>query len=451
MEGEKSGMSISYREKIVTMASILLLMVASGCSKKQISKVNHQNDENQKQESQVNVSKKEKANLESLAANQVFNVDWFTKEGEFQAGTAFLIHSKVHNQKILITAFHYLWPEDVNTFEGSELPNFVEGGELYNIKTDETTDAFIKNDLIIEDADIVPNVNKDVAAFTIQNGEWIPTFEVASELPKAGEKVYLLADLYYTEDVHSNCIYEGSVISSDQGVLCYNLDEKYGTNGASGAPIVNEYGEVVGIHIASNGSTRFAHSMDSFMEQIDAAKISEVTYPSDLRALKEQNSEIPAKQGENSSQNKISLSREDEMNTMFFDLHVNQVTVTDELNGISATDGNQYVVINASLKTKEENTPLITMYSNEFYLRFGTKEDEFQYALESGYTTNQFLDSFEVESKKETTGDLVYLVPNNVETVTLNFMDFYTESDSDEVHYGDIYEMTIPMENWWNQ
>jgi len=61
----------------------------------------------------------------------------------------------------------------------------------------------------------------------------------------------------------------GKCKSDTDGVLYYELDKNFSTNGASGAPIVNEKGEVVGIHISSDGNGLYAgNSATSFNDMI---------------------------------------------------------------------------------------------------------------------------------------------------------------------------------------
>ena len=131
--------------------------------------------------------------IEALAKERAFNVHWFTEEGDYSSGTAFVMDSEKHGQKLLVTAFHFLWPDEADTFTGEELPEFVHGGEIYNAYEGTFTNASLKNCLVIKDADAVPVVDKDVAAFTIQNGEDLKTLSLAKNMPKKGDTIYLLA------------------------------------------------------------------------------------------------------------------------------------------------------------------------------------------------------------------------------------------------------------------
>ena len=62
--------------------------------------------------------------IEKLAEECAFHVHWYTKDGDFSAGTAFILDSASQNQKLLVTAFHFLVPDDgEETFKGTDLPS----------------------------------------------------------------------------------------------------------------------------------------------------------------------------------------------------------------------------------------------------------------------------------------------------------------------------------------
>lgn len=72
---------------------------------------------------------------------------------------------------------------------------------------------------------------------------------------------------YYYDD----CLYPCVVISDDGTNLYYLLHDMFIATGASGAPLLNKDGEVVGIHIASANSVRYGHSIQSICEQLETA------------------------------------------------------------------------------------------------------------------------------------------------------------------------------------
>lgn len=222
--------------------------------------------------------------IEELAAKCSYTVHWHSKDGDFDAGTAFVMDSEVHGRKLLVTAVHYLWPENDAGFTGEDIPGYVTGGEIRYVKTFEPTGASLKNALVIKDARPVPDLDKDVAAFTVYGGKKLHSLKLSTHKVEADDKLFLLANLWDTDDIHENCVYEGKAVSDIGGELLLMLDKQWGCTGASGGPIVNEYGEVVGMLMAGNEIFTFAHSSDSFLKQIEASEISDITYPKEASA-----------------------------------------------------------------------------------------------------------------------------------------------------------------------
>ena len=191
--------------------------------------------------------------IEELAAKCSYTVHWHSKDGDFDSGTAFAMDSTAHGQKLLVTAVHFLWNDDDPDFTGADIPGYVTGGEIRYVKTFEPTGASLKNALVIKDARPVPELDKDVAAFTVYGGKKLKTLPLSTHPVEYGDKLYLLANLWDTEDVHENCVYEVTAVSDSNGELTMTIDPRWGCMGASGGPIVNEYGEVVGILMAGSG------------------------------------------------------------------------------------------------------------------------------------------------------------------------------------------------------
>lgn len=415
---------------------LLIAALLTGCS----SSASTDTEENSKSSAVQTESvekNKEKADIEALAAECIHNVYWYTQDDEYSAGTSFLIDSDVHGEKLLVTAFHFLWPDDADTFTGSELPGYVTGGELYNACTYEFSDASLKNCLIIEDADAVPAVNKDVAAFTIYGGEELKTLPLATSKVKKGEKVYLLANLWDTEEIHENCVYEGEVSSVEDGVLYYTLEGKPGTNGASGAPIVNEYGEVVAIHMASNVFFYVGHTTDSFLEQINQGTISDISYPEYTYTEEDMADETEELEY-------LEFSREEKVSSMFYNVQIDGVTISDTLSGESCLEGYQFVTVDVSLSASDDITEPVPMYYYDFALEW---EEDYSYSLEYGWTDKQLPDEYTI-TQDVTTGQLVFIAPLDKDEVIFSFIDAYYTDDAEEPTYGTYYGIVIPMENW---
>lgn len=374
--------------------------------------------------------------IEALAEERAFNVHWYTEEGDYSSGTAFVTDSKKHGQKLLVTAFHFLWPEDAETFTGEELPEFVHGGEIYYAYNSAPTKASIKNCLVIKDADAVPVVDKDVAAFTIQGGEDLKTLPLAKTMPKVGDKIYLLASLWDSEVINENCVYPGIVEDVDGGVLYYTLDGKPGTTGASGGPVINEYGEVVAMHMASNAFCFIGHMPNSFGKQIDAATISDITYPA-ITATGEENQDDEYADMEEYNYN-------EKVSTMFYDVQLNGVTYTDTMAGETCEEGYQFMIVDLSLWAAEGLDEPVDMYYYDFAAEW---MDDYCEPMEPGLVEGQLPDEYTIMDE-ETRGKLVFYVPKNEEVLVLTFIDYFYLKESEEPQYGTYYVMYLPTEDW---
>lgn len=427
----------SFRKSLV-LGLLLSGILLTGCSASQVTHQILQNGLNREQASDSTEASGEKltmAEIENLAANCIFNVEWYTEDDVFTSGTSFLMDSKVHGEKLLVSAFHYLVPEDDSHFSGSDLPKYITGGVVYNACTFEETGATLKNCLIIEDAAPVPDIDKDVSAFTIQGNDDLKTLPLSTHKVKAGDTVYLLANLWDTDDVHENCVYEATVISDKGGILAYTLDEKYGTNGASGAPVINEYGEVVAIHIGSNGSTRMAHSASSFLEQINNGKVSDITCSADLVSSGSTSSastdDIPI----------YEFAVDETIETTFFYLKIDSVLFTPVLEGEAAPNGYQFAIIDVTMDSVSKDP--VDMYASDFAVYWG---NEYAEPLESGITSGQLPDEYVISDS--TSGQLIFLIPDDAELIVFSYLDYYYYGNSNEINYNGFYDIYIPVEDW---
>lgn len=376
--------------------------------------------------------------IEQLAQNNVFNITWYAEDDSFTSGTAFLMDSDTHHEKLLVTAFHFLMPED--NFSGSDLPEYLQGGQIFYASSFEATGASIKNCIVIDDAAPVPKAEKDVAAFTIQGGDALGTLPLSTHDVKKGDTVYLLADLWDTDDIHENCVYEAKVLRVDKDCVYYELDSKYGTSGASGAPVINEYGEVIGIHLASNSSTRIAHCSESFIAQIDDGKISEVSYP-----------EKAEDSGLEDEGELFDFERQDKVSTLFYDLQIDRVRVTDSIGGVAAETGEKFLIFDVCIRGHEGFDEPIKMYSQDFAIMLIEEEDvdyNVIFPVEEILDETQLAEEYTIDSKTDTKGTLIFSIPEEVEDVILEFEDYYWIGDSEEINYGDVYVILLPVEDW---
>ncbi|MCM1057195.1 MAG: serine protease [Firmicutes bacterium] len=209
-----------------------------------------------------------------LSENSVFDVSWNTTEGSYMAGTSFLMETDLTQEPLLITAIHYFGEEAY--ISGAELADYVTGGELYDILKDgSAADGSVRSVVTVSDAagfGDAKTCGKDVAAFTVDGLASMNAFPIASEPCQPGDVIYLAA--YLSQDgsyTYDDFLYPCIVLEDDGTEMYYVLADVFLTGGASGAPLLNSRGEVVGIHIASGGSTRYGHSVQSIYEQLEIA------------------------------------------------------------------------------------------------------------------------------------------------------------------------------------
>lgn len=377
--------------------------------------------------------------IEKLASECAYHVHWYTKDGDFSAGTAFILDSETHKQKLLVTAFHFLVPDDEDeTFKGKDLPDYVLGGEVSYAKTGADTGVRLKNCLVIEDAAPVPDIEKDVAAFTLSNGgDGLKTLPITEDYVATGEKLYLLANLWDTDDVHENCVYECTAYLDNDGVITYKIDPRYGTTGASGGPVINRYGEVVGIHMAKGGDIYYAHSSRSFIKQIDAASISDITYPEDLAAYKPDitDDEDPEVFFHDSGKS---------ADTTFFNISINGASYSDSINNAPAPEGKKYLTLDVCLDTNgygDEDTiiyfydfTIIWKNGNAASLKLYEGSDNGESQIIKANTKNNIKVSFEIDE--------------NPESLTLFFVDYYIDEENNDIYEVADHYFNIPVEGF---
>ena len=378
------------------------------------------------------------SDIEKLAAENVYNVHWYTStEGDFSAGTSFIMDSDKFGGKILVTAFHYLVPDgEEGTFKGKDLPNFVQGGTITEAKSKATTGASLKNCIVIEDAAAVPQINKDVAAFTLYNSENLKTLPLSTHTLKMGDKLYLLASLWKGDNLNENCVYEGLAVLDVNGEMSFKLTKNYDTTGGSGGPIVNEYGEVVGIHMAStqDNSIMYAHSSESFLAQINAGTVSNVTYEEKPEVTQAADEDVPAYYHKSDD-----LSAE----TCFFNMKVTGVETVDKLGDAESHEGYKFAIVSMCIDTVGLNVGDFYLFSEDFCVFW---DDDYSpaYGYEESHVDGLAHDETLIQDNSINYLKYAFEVPESFESMILYFMDYYYDA-SDVFHEVAEHYFEIPL------
>jgi len=183
---------------------------------------------------------------------RLFSPTFVTKSGEFAAGTAFVINDarSATGTLLLVTAHHLLGTAGGLDHEvpGDEVPSFVIKVALQDFSGAAAGEA--KPALRIAGAGPGPQVGaaRDLAAFAAPSSLASRAFKLAAKQPSVGDVIWLFASL---ADARGRLLHRATVIESTDDRLEYRFGDRISLSGASGAPILNQSGEIVGLHVMS--------------------------------------------------------------------------------------------------------------------------------------------------------------------------------------------------------
>jgi hypothetical protein len=181
------------------------------------------------------------------------------KDQALSAGTAFLMQSGVTGKPVvLVTAHHLLGPMGGLSAEvaWSDVPKTVKRATCKGIKN--AAQTWIGMPVAIPGAasfnNQTPDGLRDIALLTLQGKATAQPLKLAATQPKLGETVWLVAQLF-SGGPRGKLLFKAKVARVQDLALNYIIEDPEGTfelRGTSGAPVVNERGEVVAINIAGS-------------------------------------------------------------------------------------------------------------------------------------------------------------------------------------------------------
>ena len=141
----------------------------------------------------------------------------------------------------------------------------------------------------------------------------------------------------------------------------------------------------------------------------------------------------------------IELTTNDVMHSDFFDLKVNSVATADELEDyVPVDDSYTFLVVNVSItNTFDQDDPMsyadfpVVWGGVTFPVDWEQVGDD-EYAIPESDFTTALPDEYNIEAGGTVTGDLIYTVPKDLGSVTMEYYDLY----SDEFR-GNTFLMTI--------
>lgn len=189
------------------------------------------------------------------------------KDGNtYNAGKMFAIQW-THGQKLLLCPIHLLGPAGGVSYQlaAQEIPNKLSSIEVFDLKQASVI-ASGGRSLLGTKADprAIPSSDctQDLAAFEMLSNPHLSVLQLAPSLAPVGTKIWVLS-----KDNSSNSLqadrYPGSVMISQPNALTLKLDKSLTAMGSSGAPVVNEKNQVVGMLVGSGGDRKMALATSS--------------------------------------------------------------------------------------------------------------------------------------------------------------------------------------------
>lgn len=179
------------------------------------------------------------------------------KDQPLSAGTAFLMETGVDKQPVvLVTAHHLLGPMGGLATEvaWNDVPSSVKRATCRSIVT--PAQSWTGTPLAIPGAASFNNQTKeglrDIALLTVQGKPTAKPLKLAPSQPKLGETVWLVAQLV-SGAPKDKLLFKAKVSRVQDLALNYTVEDPEGTfelRATSGAPVVNERGEVVAVNLA---------------------------------------------------------------------------------------------------------------------------------------------------------------------------------------------------------
>jgi hypothetical protein len=179
------------------------------------------------------------------------------KDQQLSAGTAFLMETGVEKQPVvLVTAHHLLGPMGGLPAEvaWSDVPKVVKRATCSRVNN--AAQTWIGMPLAVPGAasfnNKTPDGLRDIALLSLQGKATVTPLKLAASQPKLGDPVWLVAQLV-SGAPKDKLLFKAKVVRVQDLSLNYLIEDPDGTfelRATSGAPVVNERGEVVAVNMA---------------------------------------------------------------------------------------------------------------------------------------------------------------------------------------------------------
>lgn len=190
--------------------------------------------------------------LPKIPKHVVFRPTFLTRDFSFTAGTGFLLDGKSDNSSFLVTVHHLFGPSGglEKQIAGETIPLVFPRAVGFSFDPDPillTTDEGVPVPDARKGDD--KGCEKDIALYRVRGWSANKSLELAKRPPIVGQKVWLVLRNIAKDDLlFAECVVAWQS-ATEVRYLLTNPNLLY--SGASGAPVVDAYGNVIGMHVGT--------------------------------------------------------------------------------------------------------------------------------------------------------------------------------------------------------
>ncbi len=205
--------------------------------------------------------------LDSLPKNAIGGPTFFASKGSHSAGTASLI--KQSDKNFIITSHHLFGPEGglPKKMTHADIQDFVKKISIKSLSGGQGSTYPVLKTIPVPELQATSIEKQDLAVFEVE-GDASMGMELSESMPAIGESLWLLARVRGGApegQIHHLC----KVDRIDEKIVAIFENDKIITSGASGAPVVNASGKIVGVY---SGHSDYKGKVYAFMVPVDVIR-----------------------------------------------------------------------------------------------------------------------------------------------------------------------------------